>query len=264
MDGKKITENDIKDAIDVLKRMAISEMSSYDGSDYSFGRCEVYYELLNKLIKQFNSYNLDIISFGLNIDLDKLCPPRLSRKIVVDNKFDLIDDKDSRDYLISEFKRSLIFLTDKERKVIEYRFGINTGKPLSLRKVSDKLGVSAERVRQIESDAIERIIKSTENLNKEKIERIRPVIFESSFREKQLEDINVSLEGKNLKNRLAKNHLSQSWLVSRLALNGLKIDNSYLSLTLSGVKNTEKARTIISLSNTIIDSYEAGLKEQNS
>jgi len=45
-----------------------------------------------------------------------------------------------------------------------------------------------------------------------------------------------------------------------LAVNGLKIDNSFLSLTLSGRKITDKGKSIIAVSNAIIDSYEEEIK----
>ena len=260
MNNSDITETDIREAIELLKNMAISEISAYNGSEYSSGRCTVCYEILDTLIKLLKAKKLDLAEYGLNIDLDKICPPKLARKIAGDDSTDIVDEKNSREYWISEFKQSLIYLSELQREVIDYRFGLKNGKPLSLSKIGAKMGITAERVRQIENNAIEAIIDSSIVLDKEKIDQIRPAIFDTPFRERQSDEIDFSLEGEKLKKRLKTNHLSQSWLVSKLAVNGLKIDNSFLSLTLAGYKTTEKGKSIITVSNAIIDSYEEGLK----
>lgn len=43
MEEYRVTENEIKNAIYALKKLAISEMSTYDGSEYSSGRCSMAY-----------------------------------------------------------------------------------------------------------------------------------------------------------------------------------------------------------------------------
>jgi RNA polymerase primary sigma factor len=48
-------------------------------------------------------------------------------------------------------------LTEKERTVIAYRFGLEGQSPLVLSAVGELLGISRERVRQIESQAIQRL-----------------------------------------------------------------------------------------------------------
>ena len=44
-------------------------------------------------------------------------------------------------------------LTDSEKRVLELRYGLGTGQPMSLREAGKILGLSAERVRQIEREA---------------------------------------------------------------------------------------------------------------
>jgi RNA polymerase primary sigma factor len=47
----------------------------------------------------------------------------------------------------------------KQRAVLSLRFGLETGTPLSLAEVGERLGVSRERVRQIEKEALRRLRK---------------------------------------------------------------------------------------------------------
>lgn len=48
-------------------------------------------------------------------------------------------------------------LTSREKKVIELRFGLNGGPVMSLQKIGKKIGLSKERIRQIEKKAIRKI-----------------------------------------------------------------------------------------------------------
>ena len=51
-------------------------------------------------------------------------------------------------------------LPERERDVVELRFGLGGREPTPLRETGRKLGISAERVRQIEEDALERLAES--------------------------------------------------------------------------------------------------------
>ena len=51
-------------------------------------------------------------------------------------------------------------LSDQERIVIMHRFGLNSGRILTLKEIGDALGISRERVRQIEAQAKTRLRKA--------------------------------------------------------------------------------------------------------
>jgi len=50
-------------------------------------------------------------------------------------------------------------LTEQEKTVIAFRFGLAGCPPLTLKEIGEKMGISRERVRQIECQATERLRK---------------------------------------------------------------------------------------------------------
>ncbi len=59
--------------------------------------------------------------------------------------------------LRSKVEEVLEALTPRERAVIRLRFGLDDGTPLTLAEVGQRLGVSRERVRQLEADGLRKL-----------------------------------------------------------------------------------------------------------
>src|SRR5699024_5665757 len=59
--------------------------------------------------------------------------------------------------LRKEIERSLNTLTDRQRDVIKFYFGIGVEHPLSLEDIGDRFGLTRERVRQIKDKAINKL-----------------------------------------------------------------------------------------------------------
>jgi RNA polymerase primary sigma factor len=78
---------------------------------------------------------------------------------------DFIEDEDapspldsaSRQMLREQMQDALTFLTDREREVLELRFGLKDGRDHTLEEVSDFFDVTRERIRQIEAKALRKL-----------------------------------------------------------------------------------------------------------
>lgn len=66
-------------------------------------------------------------------------------------------DSASKDILRDQVRASLTVLTERERQVLELRFGLNDGKDHTLEEVSQHFDVTRERIRQIEAKALRKL-----------------------------------------------------------------------------------------------------------
>ena len=66
-------------------------------------------------------------------------------------------DAASKELLREQIRDVLGFLTDREREVLEMRFGLNDGKDHTLEEVGKSFGVTRERIRQIEAKALRKL-----------------------------------------------------------------------------------------------------------
>jgi len=66
-------------------------------------------------------------------------------------------DETSKIILKEQLQGVLDTLSERENEVIKYRFGLETGGPMTLEQVGHKFGVTRERIRQIEAKALRRL-----------------------------------------------------------------------------------------------------------
>jgi RNA polymerase primary sigma factor len=84
-----------------------------------------------------------------------------------DTLADFIEDKDSpqpmeittKKLLKEQLCDALALLSERERRVIEMRFGLNSGRSHTLDEIGREFGITRERVRQIEKKALSRLRK---------------------------------------------------------------------------------------------------------
>jgi RNA polymerase primary sigma factor len=80
--------------------------------------------------------------------------------------FELLRDKDLRD----EVGDLLDVLDDRERKIINSRFGLDGQKPKTLEEVGEKFGVTRERIRQLQNIALHKMRRALSKKEKPKLE----------------------------------------------------------------------------------------------
>ena len=66
-------------------------------------------------------------------------------------------DQASRQLLKEQMQDVLEGLSDREREVLELRFGLNDGQARTLEEVGLTFGVTRERIRQIEAKALRKL-----------------------------------------------------------------------------------------------------------
>jgi RNA polymerase primary sigma factor len=67
--------------------------------------------------------------------------------------FELLRDKN----LLGEVDGLIAVLDSREKKIISQRFGLNGGKPKTLESVGKNLGVTRERIRQLQNIALAKL-----------------------------------------------------------------------------------------------------------
>lgn len=73
-----------------------------------------------------------------------------------ENPLDMLADKN----LHGEIDGLLAVLDDRERRIIDERFGLNGKKPLTLEEVGREFGVTRERIRQLQNSALTKMRKA--------------------------------------------------------------------------------------------------------
>jgi RNA polymerase primary sigma factor len=86
---------------------------------------------------------------------------------------DFIEDQEALDpeeealqrVLSGELQRVLDALPPRELRVLQLRFGLNSGQALTLKEVGDKMGITRERARQLEAQALNHLRRSDDGEN---------------------------------------------------------------------------------------------------
>lgn len=74
------------------------------------------------------------------------------------------DDYIKQASLQADLEQLMADLTLQQRQILSLRFGLEDGQPLSLAKIGARLGVSRERVRQIEQEALNKLRRHKANI----------------------------------------------------------------------------------------------------
>jgi RNA polymerase primary sigma factor len=115
----------------------------------------------------------DQISFWLSTTTSSLDAPiddegESQVSDLIEDQAAIQPDSDIEHLLDKERVDNLLeLMNDRERQVLDMRFGLEEEKPHTLAEVADKLGISRERVRQIEEAALNKLRKFVKEQEKE-------------------------------------------------------------------------------------------------
>ena len=76
---------------------------------------------------------------------------------IENDKYKTPDDYVIEQSLKDDINPILLTLTEKEREVVQYRFGLNGRRAMSLKEIGDRFKLTKERIRQIEKNALKRL-----------------------------------------------------------------------------------------------------------
>lgn len=68
-----------------------------------------------------------------------------------------LEDQVDSTLLETEIRRALAGLTARESRIVELRYGLRDGQPLTLQDVAERFGLTRERIRQIEKEALAKL-----------------------------------------------------------------------------------------------------------
>ncbi|EJC3726393.1 sigma-70 family RNA polymerase sigma factor [Enterococcus faecium] len=111
-------------------------------------------EQYHDLVALRNTY-LSTISLDMPIGIDR---DTTIGDMLPDNEYD-IEKVIEHDFLRSDLEKPLDYLNEKERKIIDLRFGLKDGETKTLEEIGQMFGVTRERIRQIEAKAIRNLKK---------------------------------------------------------------------------------------------------------
>ena len=73
------------------------------------------------------------------------------------------DEEILRQSFEDTLREALAKLSEKERQILSMRFGLGDDNPRTLREIGDALGISRERVRQIENQALTKLRRGAQS-----------------------------------------------------------------------------------------------------
>ncbi len=146
--------------VHVVKKINAIRREMYNHADNADGRdMERVASTLGIAIEQAWDalhQNETTISLDAPLDID----PSLSIGEAIPDELRLEPDRQAEEAQMHEWVSERIErLNSKERAVLEMRYGFNDNDPMTLEQISLQLGVTKERIRQIQNDALKRIRK---------------------------------------------------------------------------------------------------------
>ncbi|MDA8130689.1 MAG: sigma-70 family RNA polymerase sigma factor, partial [Elusimicrobia bacterium] len=140
-------------------------LKQWDTMHGKLGRDPTMAEMAKHMHWNANQVRTALNASEIVTGLSSIETPLSSSEGMDDTVGDTLKDADSStpDNLISilrlhdELKDALVEIGERERMIVEYRYGLTGQTPMTLNDIGKKLGLSRERVRQIEERALLRL-----------------------------------------------------------------------------------------------------------
>ncbi|XP_051131531.1 RNA polymerase sigma factor sigB-like [Andrographis paniculata] len=87
---------------------------------------------------------------GINLDLKP-------SEVIADPEAETSEETLMKQFMKQDLAKVLDTLTPREKQVMKYRFGLKDGRMMTLQEIGELMGVSRERVRQIETSAMRKL-----------------------------------------------------------------------------------------------------------
>lgn len=112
-----------------------------------------------------------------------------SQTISIENMWtlcDILEDKNqksphqvlSQNLEMETVEGLLSLLEDRDAKILRMRYGLDTGDPMTLKEIGERVSLSRERVRQIENEALRKLHVILTTINEEEEQQIENSNFE--------------------------------------------------------------------------------------
>ncbi len=134
---------------------AKKEIEKYKEGEASIEEIADYLDIDKSRVANLINASKDIASLEAPLTLDK--DSNTISDLIKDSKGEDPEDVIVNSTLQEAIEEVLSTLSEKESKIIKYRFGLEGKRPHSLKEIGDKYNLTKERIRQIEKKAISRL-----------------------------------------------------------------------------------------------------------
>lgn len=114
-----------------------------------------------ELVRELLDISREMVSLDTPVYTDK--DTSVLSDFLEDGAHEAPESQFIRQSLREDLNTTLSSLSDKESMILEYRFGLNDKRPMSLKEIGEKFSLTKERIRQIEKKALQKLQAPSED-----------------------------------------------------------------------------------------------------
>lgn len=140
---------------------AESEFKDANGREPTFSELKERISVTEKEYELYKTFDTTVASLNYQVGEDEDCE---LQNLIKDGSDDPVYDETSRVLLKETIKNILSSLDERERFILTKRYGLDDGDPETLEEIGKELGITRERVRQLEAQAMRTLRKNNQIL----------------------------------------------------------------------------------------------------